>query len=65
MTTPYRNFGPAVPEIARLVAHSIEPPDSLSFLQEVDRRFPGLSLRDYLAGRVLAAAWRLQTEGTA
>jgi hypothetical protein len=48
--TPTRKpdrFGPHLPELARLIA--ISPVDSLSFLTEVDQRFPNLSFRDYMA----------------
>jgi hypothetical protein len=56
-------FGPHVPELARLIA--VSPVDSLAFLVEVDRRWPGLSFRDFMAANVLAAAIVMPTEGTA
>jgi hypothetical protein len=67
LTTPRRKpdrfGGPHVPELARLIA--ISPPDSVSVLIEIDKRWPGLSFRDFMAANVLAAAIALKTEGNA
>jgi hypothetical protein len=63
--TPHRNFGPHVPVLARFMASTIEPADTLSFFTEIDRRWPGLSFRDFLGARLLAAAIVMETEGNA
>jgi hypothetical protein len=61
-----QRFGPHVPALARfMVVSTVEPTDSLSFLTEVDRRWPGLSFRDFMAARVLAAALVMPVEGRA
>jgi hypothetical protein len=59
-------FGPHVPAIARfLVMSALEPVDELSLLEEINRRWPHLSLHDYLGARVLVAAMRMDVEGHA
>jgi hypothetical protein len=59
-------FGPDVRALARFLATSlVEPADSLGLLQEIDRRWPGLSFRDFMGARVLAAALVMPTEGSA
>jgi hypothetical protein len=63
--TPHRDFGPHVATLARFMATTAVTADSLSFLTEIDRRWPGLSFRDFMAARVLAAALVMQTEATA
>ena len=60
-----QRFGPDVPALARFLATAIELADTLSFLTEINRRWPGLSFRDYLGARVLAEALVMPTEGHA
>jgi hypothetical protein len=56
-------FGPDIGEVARFIA--VAHADSLSFLTEVDHRWPGLSFRDFRGACVLAAAMTTPVEGTA
>jgi hypothetical protein len=58
-------FGPSVPAVARFLASTIEPADSVAFLVEINQRWPGLSFRDYLGACVLAAALVMKVEGNA
>jgi hypothetical protein len=60
-----QRFGPHVPEIARFLAEAGATADSVAFLVEIDRRWPGLSFRDFLGAAVLAEAFALKTAGTA
>jgi hypothetical protein len=62
---PRRNFGPCVAELARFMASTIELADTLSLLTEIDRRWPGLSFRDFMAANVVAAAMTMKVEGRA
>jgi hypothetical protein len=59
-----QRFGPHVPDIARFISTAIEP-DSLGLLQEIDQRWPNLSLADYLGARALVAAMRMDVGGHA
>ena len=58
-----QRFGRNVEALARFMAGA--PADSLAFLIEVDRRWPGLSFRDFMAATVLAEALVMKCEGTA
>jgi hypothetical protein len=63
--TPQRNFGPDVQALARFIATTAAPADSVALLVEINRRWPGLSFRDFMGARVLAAAWGMETWGRA
>jgi hypothetical protein len=41
------------------------PAEMVAFLEEVDRRWPGLSFRDFFGAAALAEALALKTEGSA
>ena len=60
-----RNFGPQVIEIAKFLAPLIACCDTVSLFQEVDRRWPELSFRDFLGAAVLAEALALEPRGRA
>ena len=60
-----RNFGPQVIEIAKFLAPLIACCDTVSLFQEVDRRWPELSFRDFLGAAVLAEALVLEPRGRA
>lgn len=65
-TIRHLRFGPPVIEIAYfLVDTKMAPADTVPFLEEVDRRWPGLSFRDFLGACVLAEALAMRTEGDA
>jgi hypothetical protein len=59
-----QRFGPHVPAPARFLASAtiVEPADSVEFLIEINRRWPGLSFGDFMGARVLAAALVMPTE---
>jgi hypothetical protein len=65
-TAPRRpeRFGREVPAIARFIASQVAPFDPAA-LQQVDRHFPDISFRDFMAAVVLAAALVSPTEGRA
>jgi hypothetical protein len=58
-------FGPQVIEIAKFLTPLISCCDTVSLFQEVDRRWPSLSFRDFLGAAVLAEALALEPEGRA
>jgi hypothetical protein len=62
---PHSNFGPHVPALARFMATTAATADSVALLVEIDRRWPGLSFRDFMGAAVLAEAFVMKTEGTA
>jgi hypothetical protein len=51
------------------LAHYMRDPTApfamLPFCREIDRRFPGLSFRDFLSAAVLAEAMAMKVEGHA
>jgi hypothetical protein len=52
-----RTFGPHVIKLAYFIRDTeMAPADTVEFLTEVDRRWPGLSFRDFLGACVLAEA---------
>jgi hypothetical protein len=60
------SFGPHVIRLASFLRDSKVPPDDVvGFLHEVDRRWPGLSFRDFLGACVLAEALAMQPRGRA
>ena len=61
----HRAFGPQVIEIACFLAPEIGHVDTVSLFEEVDRRWPELSFRDFLGAAVLAEALAMKTEGSA
>ena len=63
----HRRFGPHVIAIARFLADTDDVParEVVRFFEEVDRRWPGLSFRDFLGAAVLAEALAMKTEGNA
>jgi hypothetical protein len=60
-----RNFGPQVIEIAKFLVPLIACCGTVSLFQEVDRRWPELSFRDFLGAAVLAEALALEPRGRA
>jgi hypothetical protein len=59
---PQNNFGPHVIAIARFLANTeVAPEDTVAFLIEVNRRWPGLSFRDFMGAAVLAEALAMKT----
>ena len=58
-------FGPQVIEIARFLIPLIAHCDTVSLFQEVDRRWPELSFRDFLGAAVLAEVLALEPRGRA
>jgi hypothetical protein len=65
MTARHYKFGPQVLEIARFLAPLNSTSDTVSLFQEVDRRWPQLSFRDFLGAAVLAEAIALEPRGRA
>ena len=59
------NFGPQVIEIAKFLVPLIACCGTVSLFQEVDRRWPELSFRDFLGAAVLAEALALEPRGRA
>jgi hypothetical protein len=58
-------FGPNVIAIAKFLVPLITCTDTVSLFQEVDRRWPDLSFRDFLGAAVLAEALALEPRGRA
>jgi hypothetical protein len=65
--TVYYRFGPHVIALAHFLADTDEVPanEGVRFFEEVDRRWPGLSFRDFVGAAVLAEAMAMKTEGSA
>jgi hypothetical protein len=61
----HKPFGPQVIEIAKFLVPLIPCGDAVSVFQEVDRRWPELSFRDFLGAAVLAEALALESRGRA
>lgn len=60
----HHRFGPHVIQIARFLAESEIPPDSVvQFFVEVSRRWPGI--RDFMGAAVLAEALAMKPVGNA
>jgi hypothetical protein len=51
--------------IARFLAPEIGHGDTVALFEEVDRRWPDLSFRDFVGAAVLAEALAMQPRGTA
>jgi hypothetical protein len=65
MTKPH-TFGPKAIAVGNFLAHTDIPgADTADFLEEIDRRWPDLSFRDFWGAFVLALALRMKTEGKA
>jgi hypothetical protein len=66
MTVHYR-FAPHRDALAHFLADTDEVPanEVVRFFEKVDRRGPGLFLRDFSGAAVLAAALAMKTEGSA
>jgi hypothetical protein len=67
MNAPVRHytFGPEVIAVAKFLAPLISRSDTIALFQEVDRRWPELSFRDFLGAAVLAEALALEPRGRA
>jgi hypothetical protein len=63
--TVRQQFGPQVVALAHFMRDPDAPFDMVPFLEEVDRRWPGLSFRDFFGACVLAEALAMKVEGTA
>ena len=51
--------------LAHYMRDPAAPFDMVPFCREIDRRFPGLSFRDFLSAAVLAEAMAMKVEGHA
>jgi hypothetical protein len=62
----YGPYGPTVIEIAHFLADAPYATENhIDVLYEVDRRWPGLSFRDFLGAAVLAEALAMEPKGRA
>jgi hypothetical protein len=62
----HHRFGSHVIALAHFLADTeVAPTDTVAFLIEVNRRWPGLSFRDFMGAAVLAEALAMKTEGNA
>ena len=64
ITVHYR-FGPHVIALTHFMRDPDAPVEMVPFLEEVNRRWPGLSFRDFFGAAVLAEALAMKTEGNA
>lgn len=62
---PRHTFGPRAVAVGQFLAYADVPGDTSDFLEEINRRWPGLSFRDFWGGYVLAASLARETEGSA
>jgi hypothetical protein len=63
--TVRQRFGPHVIALADFMRDPDAPAAMVPFLEEVDRRWPGLSFRDFFGAAVLAEVLAMKTEGSA
>jgi hypothetical protein len=62
----YGPYGPTVIEIAHFLADAPYATEQhITVLHEVDRRWPGLTFRDFLGAAVLAEALAMRPQGEA
>jgi hypothetical protein len=62
---PRHTFGPRAVAVGHFLAYADVPGDTADFLQEINRRWPDLSFRDFWGAYVLAQALLQKTEGAA
>jgi hypothetical protein len=60
-----QKFGPSAIEVAHFLIRADVEGDTADFLAAIDRRWPGLSFRDFWGAYVLAEAVAWKTEGKA
>jgi hypothetical protein len=58
-------FGPRAVAVGHFLAYGDVPGDTADFLEENNRRWPGLSFRDFWGGYVLAESLTWKIEGKA
>jgi hypothetical protein len=61
--SPRYTFGPRAVEVGRFLAFADVEGSPVDFLEEIDRRWPGLSFRDFWGAYVFAAAMAWKPEG--
>jgi hypothetical protein len=62
---PRITFGPRAIEVGRLLAYADVPGDTADFLEEINRRWPDPSFRDFWGAYVLAESLAWKPEGRA